>query len=250
MARWHYWLTISGLALLLGYGGYVGWRLLPESSPFSRISRDPPEQACLACHTQPFLLTDVQLRGCRRSDEPRPSHPTYQGDCDDLLAYFEIVTMRDHPPMYAYPSGHLLRDGEYLARQFYCFQCHGELGQGNEPNLGALKGYIPGYYGQDFRDLTDDADASSIARWIHQGVDPDILSRPLEGVLAHYFLQRQSIQMPHFDSLSTAEMRVLVCYLQTLNQWGALDAKTARQLHQRRLAPDDQGISACKGGRD
>jgi mono/diheme cytochrome c family protein len=121
-----------------------------------------------------------------------------------------------------------LLQGERLARQYSCFQCHGELGQGGFPNAGALKGYIPGYFGSDFALLTRGGHAASIRAWIRQGVDPALLERPIEGAAAEFFIKNQAVSMPKFESLPESEIRILTDYVIALNQFGEMDAKAIR----------------------
>ena len=127
-----------------------------------------------------------------------------------------------------YPNQNRLLQGESLARQYNCFQCHGELGQGGFRNAGALKGYIPGYFGNDFARLTQDGSTESVRTWISQGIDPAIFSNPIEGAIAEFFIERQEVSMPVFESLPDSTIRILADYVITLNQFGAMDAKAIR----------------------
>ena len=105
-----------------------------------------------------------------------PTHPAYEGTCRDLLAYFEAVRLKRTFAMRVKSQNpNRLLQGERLAREYNCFQCHGELGQGGFRNAGALKGYIPGYFGDDFAQLTRGGNAESIRAWISQGIDPALI---------------------------------------------------------------------------
>jgi len=142
-------------------------RLIPESSPAARGAAAVNSQGCIECHGQsePGFPDDVDL-SCTNVGV-NSTHPRYDGLCSDVLAYFEIVRLKrtfdvrarsvDQNPML---------QGEILARQYNCFQCHGEMGQGGFRNAGALKGYIPGYFGNDFALLTRGGSAESVRNWI------------------------------------------------------------------------------------
>jgi mono/diheme cytochrome c family protein len=159
-----------------------------------------------------------------------PGHPDYEGRCEDLLAFFAAARVRSSftERLAANTSNRLLA-GEHLARRFYCFQCHGELGQGGFPNAGALKGYVPGYFGNDFRELTNDASPAAVRAWIVEGTNPDLLDRLIEGPIAAFFIERQAIQMPQLDSLTDSELDLLVDYVVALQALGPMDAATVRE---------------------
>jgi hypothetical protein len=125
-------------------------------------------------------------------------------------------------------SSDLLIAGEQLARKYYCFQCHGQLGQGGFKNAKSLKGYVPGYFGRDFKILTRNADPDSVREWITQGVDPEILENPLTGWIAEFFFNRQAINMPSYKSLEPEEIEILVNYVITLNEFGPMTAEIIR----------------------
>jgi mono/diheme cytochrome c family protein len=130
----------------------------------------------------------------------------------------------DQTTVAALPEEQLVLLGDRLARQQGCYQCHGELGQGGPGNLASLKGYIPGFQGEDFRELTGNSDPVEIRHWIEHGRGLDIESGLL-GPIAQYFIEGQAIPMPAYgDVMSTAEVDLLVAYLQWLNRQGPLDA--------------------------
>ena len=210
-------------------------KLLPETSLFAQGAVDYKNNsaACLGCHSQKTPnLVDVSL-ACRsnggRNKSVISEHSKYQGNCNSLLAYFEVMRLRNTFELRADSKiSNPLLAGERLARQYYCFQCHGELGQGGFPNQGSLKGYIPGYFGDDYLYLTNDGDVESIENWIQLGIEPNLVSRPVVGYFASYFFAKQSIQMPHFDSLPEKEIETLVNYVALLHSFGPLDSIKAR----------------------
>ena len=131
----------------------------------------------------------------------------------------------------------LVREGDRLSRQYGCYQCHGELGQGGGGNLASFKGYIPGFFGEDFRKLTDGGDRDEIAHWIKHGRGRAIENGPA-GFLARRYFQAQAIGMPAYeDRMTEAEVNVLVDYLLWLNRQGPLPARRVEALA-RQLAGD------------
>ena len=92
-----------------------------------------------------------------------------------------------------------------------CFACHGDLGIGGLPNPGSLKGYIPGFGGEDYTELVRNPD--ELRGWIADGGIPRLRNDPL----ASYFIERQIIQMPAYkDRLKPEEIDALVAYVQWL----------------------------------
>lgn len=210
-------------------------KLWPETSLFAQGAVDFKSNTadCLGCHSQKKPESIDRSLSCRLSpnkiEQVASDHPPYQGNCQSLLAYFEVMRLRNtYKERSASHISNPLIAGEQLARQYYCFQCHGELGQGGFPNQGSLKGYIPGYFGDDYLYLTNDGDVESIESWIRHGIEPNLISQPLVGYFASYFIAKQSIQMPHFDSLPEREIRTLVNYVELLHSFGPLDSIKSR----------------------
>jgi mono/diheme cytochrome c family protein len=124
----------------------------------------------------------------------------------------------------------LLVSGDRLSRKFGCYQCHGELGQGGVPNPQSFKGYIPGFFGQDFLKLTAHGDRVEILHWIDHGRGLDIESG-LTGKIARYFTSSQATQMPGYrDQLTAPEKELLADFMLLLNKSGPLTAKEIERL--------------------
>jgi cytochrome c553 len=202
----------------------VGYRMVPESSPVARGAASPGVYSCLDCHGMDDQISpdDRALNCNNRSLEHQ--HLKYEGRCEDLLAFFASVLVRNtFEKRIRDLNANRLLAGERLARRYYCFQCHGELGQGGFPNKGALKGYVPGFFGSDFRALTNNGSPSGIEAWITRGTNLDLTGRLIEGPIAAFFIERQAIHMPSFDSLSGRELDLLVDYVSVLNRLGPMD---------------------------
>jgi mono/diheme cytochrome c family protein len=120
-----------------------------------------------------------------------------------------------------------LSKGEALARKYACFSCHGELGQGGIENPGSLKGYIPGFFGTDFRALTNNGEREDLIQWIRDGVSESFVNQGFAGFYpGRYFTERQAIKMPAYAELiPEREIDTLVDYLIELMDQGPLTAE-------------------------
>jgi hypothetical protein len=146
------------------------------------------------------------------------------------MAYFEAVRLRRNLDSRLQGSvGNPLAVGEQLAREYHCFQCHGHLGQGGFKNAKSFKGYVPGYFGNDFKQLTRNGDPESVRAWIVSGMDEAILEKPISGTIAEFIFTRQAVSMPSFGSLPTDEIEILVNYVIALNRFGPMSATVARE---------------------
>jgi len=143
------------------------------------------------------------------------------------------IALKEKSP--ALPTGtvtpeQLLLAGDRLSRKFGCYQCHGELGQGGVANPDSLKGYIPGFFGKDFRILTANNDRAEILHWIDHGRGRAIESGLLGGVARRYFAG-QAIKMPGYrDQLAPAEKELLADFLLLLERKGPLTAPDLERL--------------------
>lgn len=207
----------------------AGYRLLPESSPVARGASYAQTKPCINCHGDPDRpqLDEIE-ESCSNHNEIS-GHPDYDVECSDAMAYFESVRiLRSFKQRkQARPDSPLIA-GESLAREYHCFQCHGQLGQGGFKNAKSLKGYIPGYFGKDFKILTNNADPKSVRKWIKHGLDKAVTSDRFTGRAAKYFLEKQAVSMPSFKSLDPDEIETLVNYVIALHKLGPMTAETIR----------------------
>ena len=215
--------------LLLAFASWAVDRMAKESSPVARGAAYAGIRGCVNCHGQPeFPSRDIAGTGC--SDvNTLPGHPAYEASCGDVMAYFEVIRLRRSIDQRATtrPEDPIVA-GEVLARKYHCFQCHGELGQGGFANAGSFKGYVPGFFGEDFDVLTRDGDPAAVSGWIRNGMDPTIVQQAVIGDIARYFFDRQAVSMPRFNSLEDDEIEMLTRYVIALNGYGPITAETAR----------------------
>ena len=124
-----------------------------------------------------------------------------KADIEDLVATFKVLSgmvapARDTPA----------RAGYDLAREWNCFSCHAPGGSGGLPNPGSFTGFIPGWYGADFKDLV--RDRSEFDTWIVEGTIPRLSNHPI----AKHFLARQKIAMPPYRELTPEQLDGLWAY--------------------------------------
>jgi mono/diheme cytochrome c family protein len=225
---------------LLGLSAWASMRLAPESAPVARGASYAQTRGCISCHGDPANpKVDANDRGCSNTNQIT-KHPDYATKCTDVLAFFEAVRLRRRYGAQTQTNNdNPLAAGEQLARQYHCFQCHGQLGQGGFKNADSLKGYVPGYFGADFRILTDNADPASVREWILDGMNTTIVEEPLTGLIAQFFFSRQAVHMPSYKSLKAKEIDVLVNYVIAIQKIGPMTAQDIREYGEQTKAHQD-----------
>jgi mono/diheme cytochrome c family protein len=129
------------------------------------------------------------------------------GDLEDLVAAYKVMSGMAGPP-----SESAAERGYQVARTWGCFSCHGRGGSGGLPNPGSFAGFIPGWYGSDFRDLV--RGKKEFVSWVLIGGIPRLSRNPL----ALYFIRRQRIQMPRYRNLENREVEDLWAYVRWLEK--------------------------------
>lgn len=138
--------------------------------------------------------------------------PAYRGFVSDSQMNDLVAYIRAASGLFTPPEGPASR-GAKLAHDNGCVHCHGEMGVGGRPNPGALKGYIPGFIGSDFRDLVRDDE--ELLAWIGKGG----IERLEQNSLARYFVERQRLKMPAFEKfLSAEELSDLAAWVRWLSE--------------------------------
>ncbi len=137
--------------------------------------------------------------------------PAYRGslrtrDIDDLIAYVRAVSGL------VVPTDELARQGQDLAYRLGCFHCHGPMGAGGSQNPGSLKGYIPGWWGADFRELVHND--NELRGWIRDGEIQRLRDHPI----AKHFINWQRVSMPAFkDFITDQQLQALMRYVRWVN---------------------------------
>lgn len=126
-------------------------------------------------------------------------------DLYDLVATFKVLA-----GMVAPERGTPAREGYDLARRWRCFSCHGPAGSGGLPNPGSFTGFVPGWYGADFRDLV--RDRGEFDTWIREGSIPRLSGH----LIASFFLERQLLPMPAYEELTPEQLDSLWAYTKWL----------------------------------
>ena len=137
-----------------------------------------------------------------------PEYRSYlsQRQVDDLIVYLRAVSGL------ITPTDELAAGGQELAYRYGCFNCHGPMGAGTSRNIGSFKGYIPGWWGHDFRELVhNDAE---LRAWIHDGEIERIRNHPI----GRYFTQNQRVFMPAYhDVMPEKDLIALMRYVRWVN---------------------------------
>ena len=128
---------------------------------------------------------------------------------EDLVAAYKVLSGMSAPAEDS-PAGR----GYQTARTWGCFSCHGPGGSGGLPNPGSFTGFIPGWYGADFRDMVRGRE--EFTSWIRDGAIPRLTRNPL----ALYFMRRQRIRMPRYRSLQSDAVQDLWSYVRWLEDTG------------------------------
>jgi mono/diheme cytochrome c family protein len=128
---------------------------------------------------------------------------------DDVVAAFLVISGVDNPQ-----DGTPEAEGLAIAEKSRCFACHASGGSGGRANPGSFTGFVPGWYGADFRDLV--RDRSEFVAWVREGK----IGRLQESPLARHFITRQSIQMPRYPNMSDADVDALWAYVRWLGTTG------------------------------
>lgn len=100
--------------------------------------------------------------------------------------------------------------GRRLARDNGCISCHGLEGAGGLPNPGSLGGFIPGFLGENFRDLVESR--AEFDEWVETGS----LERLQRNPLVRWVWRRQALSMPAFADLSDADLDALWSWIQAV----------------------------------
>jgi mono/diheme cytochrome c family protein len=105
---------------------------------------------------------------------------------DDLVLYLKSISGLQ------FPEDDDVADGLELMHKLGCFRCHGAMGTGGVSNPQSLKGYVPGFVGEDYPELV--RDGAELRQWIRNGVS----DRFADNRIARSVLERQALKMPAY----------------------------------------------------
>jgi mono/diheme cytochrome c family protein len=138
-------------------------------------------------------------------------------EVEDVVAAFLVLSGMKRPE-----EGTQEARGLEVAEKYRCFSCHAPGGSGGRPNPGSFTGFVPGWYGADFRDLV--RDRNEFVAWVREGK----LARLSENPLARRFIRRQRLQMPGYSAMSDDDLGALWAYTSWLGTTsGGLDVPSA-----------------------
>jgi len=126
---------------------------------------------------------------------------------------------------------HSTSAGQSLAKKYGCFDCHGPLGLGGVVNPRSFKGYIPGWFGLDFDELTNNGNREVIAEWINDGTSSSITGKSFgRGMVARHFGESPAIKMPAFNRrIPMEDLNILVDYVLSLRSLGDMSLSETQQ---------------------
>ncbi len=131
------------------------------------------------------------------------------GELEQLMAYLRSISGLQ------FPDDDEAAGGLEELHEHGCFNCHGPMGTGGTANPGSLKGYIPGFFGEDYRELVGDRD--ELRQWISEGVSDRMRENPLAAAV----LERQAVKMPAYgEFIDDHEIDELVAAVEWLVESG------------------------------
>ena len=187
------WIDASDLSEEIRFGSY-------ESDDYAVAQRSIPRKIKMPAYND--LISDSNLRA--------------------LLVFLQVNQLMNMRSASA---------GQNLARKYGCFDCHGPLGLGGVVNPRSLRGYIPGWFGADFDELTNGGNREIVAEWISDGTSSSITGKSLgRGMVARHFGESQAIKMPAFDRrIPMEDLNLLVDYVLSLRSLGDMNLPEAQQ---------------------
>jgi hypothetical protein len=98
-------------------------------------------------------------------------------------------------------------------------------------NPRSFKGYIPGWFGSDFDELTNGGDREIVAEWIVDGTSAHVTNQSFgRGMIARHFGESQTIKMPAFERrMPSEDLDLVVDYVLLLRSLGDVGLDEAQQ---------------------
>jgi mono/diheme cytochrome c family protein len=251
-------LVISPAAGIIAIAAAVRSIIGVEDSTYSRGASLYADLGCGACH-ESLVLGTIQRRrklaphlfedwivASELSEEIR--FGSYESDDYAVAqrsiprkikmpAYNELIAESDLRKLMVFLQVNQLMkipstsEGQNLAKKYGCFDCHGPLGLGGVANPKSLKGYIPGWFGSDFDELTNNGDREIVVEWITDGTSSSITGKSFgRGMVARHFGESQTLKMPAYARrIPTEDLNVLVDYVLMLRSLGDMGLPEAQR---------------------
>jgi len=256
--RKRYLLLVIPVIGLIPAAGSVRTLFAGEASTYSQGANVYAQLGCGACH-ESLVLGPIP-----RERKPAPHLFEHWIDADDLSeavrfggykretysvaqrsiprkitmpAYADWISEFDYRALLVFLRVNQLvnmrtkSEGQTLASKYGCFDCHGPLGLGGVVNPRSFKGYIPGWFGSDFDELTDGGSREIVTEWIRSGTSSFVTGKSLgRGAIARHFGENQAIKMPPFKRrMSVEELDLLADYVLLLRSLGNMDLSDVEQ---------------------
>lgn len=149
-------------------------------------------------------------RYARRKADMAVTMPAYRDvinerQLDDLVAFYHAVSGN------IWPATQQAEAGYKAAKEAGCFSCHGLGGRIDVANRGSFSGFIPAWSGSNYSHLVKND--QELIEWIKQGRIP----RLQDNLVANYYQQRQTLQMPAYaEKLSAEQLDAITAYIRWL----------------------------------
>lgn len=115
-----------------------------------------------------------------------------------------------------FPDDPVVQRGMDLAHEVGCFSCHGPMGTGGVANPASLKGYVPGFFGEDYEELV--GDDAELRQWIENGISDRLRENPI----ARRIIEGQALKMPAYKPhMSEEDLTSVIALVQWLasSEW-------------------------------
>lgn len=162
----------------------------------------------------------------KRKKEDKEYYEKYQKQALKMPAYGKFLNEKEISYLVSFikasnsmpEADKEVEKGENLVLRWGCTNCHGPRGGGGIKNPSSFKGYIPGWGGDDFRELVKNEE--ELYSWIREGK----IERFEKNPLASFFTRRQVIKMPAFkDFFKDEDILAMGKYVLWLNRSNVLN---------------------------
>ena len=136
------------------------------------------------------------------------------GELDLLIEYLRAISGLQ------FPETKVESRGLERIYELGCFRCHGPMGTGGVANPGSLKGYVPGFFGEDYAETVSGPE--ELREWIRDGASARFRDNPLAAAV----LERQALKMPAYgEHLDDDDLEAIAAAVEWLARggWRSID---------------------------